>query len=50
MAYRFLTGFKLLVTGTNLTDRGPRTFRGYDIYDYDIMGRRTILVRLQVNL
>jgi iron complex outermembrane receptor protein len=41
---------KLLVTGTNLTDYDPpysTHFRGYDIYNYDIVGR-TIFVRLQM--
>jgi hypothetical protein len=45
-------GFKLLVTSTNLADYSPpysTHFRGYDIYNYDIIGR-TILVRLQVQL
>ena len=42
----------MLVTGTNLTDELPRYstyFRGYDIYNYDLIGR-TIFVRLQMQL
>ena len=45
-------GFKLLVTGTNLADYSPpysTHFRGYDIYNYDIVGR-TIFARLQWQL
>jgi iron complex outermembrane recepter protein len=42
-------GFKLLVTSTNLADYSPpfsTYFRGYDVYNYDIVGR-TIFARLQ---
>ncbi len=45
-------GLKLLVSGTNLANKQPpysTHFRGYDIYNYDIIGR-TILVRLQAQL
>ncbi len=47
-----LGGLKLLVSGTNLANKQPpysTHFRGYDIYNYDIIGR-TILVRLQAQL
>ena len=45
-------GFKLLVTSTNFTNYLPpysTHFRGYDIYNYDIVGR-TIFTRLQWQL
>src|SRR5262249_35038800 len=45
-------GLRLLITGTNLADKAPpysTHFRGYDIYNYDIVGR-TIFVRLQLQL
>lgn len=41
---------KLLVTGTNLANRLPpfsTYFRGYDPYNYDIVGR-TIFFRVQM--
>jgi len=44
-----LGGMKLLVTGTNLFDKLPpysTYFRGYDVYNYDLVGR-TFFVRLQ---
>src|SRR5882672_304688 len=42
-------GLKLFITGTNLADKLPpyaTHFRGYDIYNYDLIGR-TMFVRLQ---
>ena len=45
-------GFKLLVTSTNLTNYMPPYSthpRGYDIYNYDIVGR-TVFARLQWQL
>jgi len=47
-----LGGLKLLVSGTNLTDKLPpysTYFRGYDVSNYDLVGR-TIFVRLQLQL
>ena len=47
-----LGGLKLLVSGTNLTDKLPpysTYFRGYDASNYDLVGR-TIFVRLQVQM
>jgi iron complex outermembrane receptor protein len=44
-----LEGLNLSVVGTNLADKLPpysTHFRGYDIYNYDLIGR-TILVRLE---
>jgi len=45
-----LGGVKLLVSGTNLADSLPpysTYFRGYDVYNYDLVGR-TIFLRLQL--
>jgi iron complex outermembrane receptor protein len=47
-----LGGLKLLVSGTNLTDKLPpysTFFRGYDVFNYDLVGR-TIFARLQVQM
>ena len=47
-----LGGLKLLVSGTNLTDKLPpysTYFRGYDVFNYDLVGR-TIFARLQVQM
>ena len=44
-----LGGAKLLLSGTNLTDKLPvysTFFRGYDVYNYDLVGR-TWFVRLK---
>ncbi|HTR78608.1 MAG TPA: TonB-dependent receptor, partial [Gemmatimonadaceae bacterium] len=49
MAKGSLGGMKLLVTGTNLFNKLPpysTYFRGYDVYNYDLVGR-TFFVRLQ---
>jgi iron complex outermembrane receptor protein len=45
-----LAGIKVLISGTNLTDSLPpysTYFRGYDVYNYDLVGR-TIFLRLQL--
>jgi hypothetical protein len=45
-------GLRLFITGTNLADKAPpysTYFRGYDVYNYDIVGR-TIFARLQLQL
>jgi iron complex outermembrane receptor protein len=47
-----LGGLKLIVSGTNLANRLPpysTYFRGYDVYNYDLVGR-TIFVHLQLQL
>ena len=44
-----LGGLKLIVSGTNLTDKLPpysTYFRGYDVFNYDLVGR-TIFARLK---
>ena len=44
-----LGGAKLLVSGTNLTNKLPdwsSFFRGYDVFNYDLVGR-SIFVRLK---
>ena len=44
-----LDGFNISIVGTNLADKLPpysTHFRGYDIYNYDLVGR-TIIVRLE---
>ena len=41
---------RVLLTGTNLADKLPpysTHFRGYDIYNYDLIGR-TLFLRLQI--
>jgi outer membrane receptor protein involved in Fe transport len=43
-------GLRLIVSATNLADKSPTWsthFRGYDIYNYDLIGR-TVFVRLQM--
>jgi iron complex outermembrane receptor protein len=47
-----LSGIKLIVSATNLTDYLPpysTYFRGYDVFNYDIVGR-TIFMRLQLQV
>jgi iron complex outermembrane recepter protein len=47
-----LGGMRLLLSGTNLTDKLPdwsTFFRGYDVLNYDIVGR-TLFVRLKLQL
>ena len=49
---RRTTVMRLLVSGTNLTDKLPdwsTFFRGYDVLNYDIVGR-TVFVRLKCQL
>jgi iron complex outermembrane receptor protein len=45
-----LAGARLIVSATNLADKLPTWsthFRGYDVYNYDLVGR-TVLVQLQL--
>jgi len=52
MAKGSLGGLKLLVSGTNLANKLPpysTYFRGYDVYNYDLVGR-TVFVRLQFQM
>ena len=49
-SHGWLEGLKVFLTGTNLLDKMPpysSHFRGYDIYNYDLIGR-TIYLRLQI--
>jgi iron complex outermembrane recepter protein len=50
MSRRSLDGIRLVVSATNLADELPpysTYFRGYDVYNYDLVGR-TIFLRLQL--